>query len=59
MTLPKLTTRQAADTEGQDIVEYALLLGFLVLTSAALYIETSNVIDQIWQTIATRLADGA
>jgi len=50
--------RILAGSRGQDIVEYALLMGFLVLGSAALYIEASDAIDQIWINITTRLAGG-
>ncbi len=46
------------DSRGQDVVEYALLIGFLVLSSAALYIEASDVIDRLWINITTRLAGG-
>jgi len=55
---PGWIDRILAGSRGQDIVEYALLMGFLVLGSAALYIEASDAIDQIWINITTRLAAG-
>ncbi len=44
-------------TDGQDLVEYTLMLGFFVLASAALYIRMSDNIDRLWQGITARLAE--
>ncbi len=42
---------------GQDMVEYTLLLAFLVLASAALYLGMNDSINGIWTGISSRLAD--
>lgn len=43
--------------QGQDIVEYSLLLAFLVLASAALYLNINSTINQLWTAISSRLAN--
>jgi len=41
--------------EGQDLVEYTLLLAFVALASAALFIGAGGSVSGIWQTANTRL----
>ncbi|MCS7316463.1 MAG: hypothetical protein RMI94_15210 [Bryobacterales bacterium] len=36
------------DTTGQDVIEYSLLLAFVVLSSAALYLHNAQAISRIW-----------
>ena len=38
------------DEQGQDLVEYTLLLAFVCLASAALFIGAGNTIAGIWNT---------
>ena len=45
------------DEQGQDMVEYTLLLAFFVLASAALYIGMNDSINGIWTGVSSRLAD--
>ena len=40
----------------QDLVEYTLLMAFLVLASAALYLNVSQTINALWTAISSRLA---
>lgn len=56
MTIHSNAQRFARDVRGQDLVEYTLLLAFLVLGSAALFISTSQTINRIWTVISSRLA---
>jgi Flp pilus assembly pilin Flp len=42
--------------EAQDMVEYTLLLAFVVLAGAASYIGISNSIAGLWTSISGRLA---
>jgi len=42
--------------EGQDLVEYALLLGFVALASAALMATIGNNITGIFTTVNTKVA---
>lgn len=42
--------------QGQDLIEYTLLMAFLVLASAALYLNVSQTINALWTAISSRLA---
>jgi Flp pilus assembly pilin Flp len=44
------------DEQGQDLIEYTLLLAFVALASAAIFIGAGNSISGIWQNTNTRLA---
>jgi|YNPMSStandDraft_1061717.scaffolds.fasta_scaffold52030_2 hypothetical protein len=37
-----------AETTAQDTVEFTLLLAFVVLSSAALYLHNANAIQAVW-----------
>ena len=43
------------DQQGQDLVEYSLLLAFVCLASVALFIGVGNTIAGIWQITSTSL----
>ncbi|MGC9971944.1 MAG: Flp family type IVb pilin [Bryobacteraceae bacterium] len=47
------------DERGQDIVEYALLLAFVVLTSAALFYSGRANIQTIWTATNNNLSAAA
>ena len=42
--------------QGQDLVEYTLLLAFVALASAALFIGAGTSVSGIWTTANSRLA---
>jgi len=44
------------DEQGQDLIEYTLLLAFVALASAALFVSTGTSIATIWNTASSRLA---
>lgn len=44
-----------AEDHGQDLIEYTLLLAFVVLASAALYIASGGSISMIWNTASGQL----
>lgn len=44
------------DEQGQDLIEYTLLMAFVALASAALFIGTGSSIKNIWTTSNSRLA---
>ena len=46
------------DDQGQDLIEYTLLLAFVALASAALFIGAGNI-SRIWATTNTTLANAA
>ena len=44
------------DEQGQDLIEYTLLLAFVALASAALFIGAGGSIKGIWTITNTQLA---
>jgi Flp pilus assembly pilin Flp len=44
------------DEQGQDLIEYTLLLAFVALASAALFIGAGNSVKGIWLTTNSQLA---
>ena len=44
------------EEHGQDLIEYTLLLAFVCLASAALFINTGQSISGIWNVANTRLS---
>jgi Flp pilus assembly pilin Flp len=47
------------EEEGQDLIEYTLLLAFVALASAALFIGAGNSINSIWTIANGILANAA
>ncbi len=47
------------DESGQDLVEYTLLLAFVALASAALFIAAGGSISTIWTTANNVLSNAA
>jgi Flp pilus assembly pilin Flp len=48
--------RAVHDEEGQDLVEYALLVGFVALASIGVVTSLSTDLGLLWTAIAARLA---
>jgi len=44
------------DEEGQDLIEYTLLMAFVALASAALFLGAGGSISGIWSTSNSQLA---
>jgi Flp pilus assembly pilin Flp len=47
------------DEQGQDLIEYTLLLAFVSLASAALFIGSGNSVSSIWGAASTNLGNAA
>ncbi|MGE5645962.1 MAG: Flp family type IVb pilin [Acidobacteriota bacterium] len=47
------------DEQGQDLVEYTLLLAFVALASAALFIGAGSAVSGIWTTANTQLGNAS
>ena len=47
------------DEEGQDMVEYTLLLAFVALAAGAAYVTIGNNISGIWAKAQTDVANAA
>ncbi len=45
-----LFARWYKDESGQDLTEYTLLLSFVALVAAALYVQSTDAIKGIWLT---------
>jgi len=45
-----------ADDHGQDLIEYTLLMAFVALASAALFLGAGGSIKGIWSTSNSQLA---
>jgi Flp pilus assembly pilin Flp len=54
-----LLKRLVRDEQGQDLVEYTLLLAFVCLASAALFIGAGGNINTIWTTGNAVLSNAA
>ena len=47
------------DEHGQDLIEYTLLLAFVALAAAALFISASSSISTIWSNASSKLSRAA
>jgi len=47
------------DETGQDMVEYTLLLAFIVLASAAIFIGIAPMINSLWSIANARVANAS
>jgi Flp pilus assembly pilin Flp len=47
------------EESGQDLIEYTLLMAFIALASAAIFIGAGGSISQIWTTANAQLASAA
>lgn len=47
------------EESGQDLIEYTLLLAFVALASASLFVSAGGSIAGIWQTGSTQLSNAA
>jgi len=47
------------EEEGQDLIEYTLLLAFVALAVAALFVGMSGTITTIWQNAAGQLTNAS
>ena len=55
-----LRVRQLRDEEeGQDLIEYSLLLAFVALASAALFIQAGTSVSAIWIAANVLLSNAA
>ena len=55
----ELLVRFIREEQGQDLVEYTLLLAFVCLASAALFINAGITMKNIWTVANTTLSQGA
>jgi Flp pilus assembly pilin Flp len=48
-----------AEESGQDLIEYTLLMAFIALASAAVFVNAGTSISSIWSTGSTQLSTAA
>jgi Flp pilus assembly pilin Flp len=57
--MKQLLSTFLTDDNGQDLIEYTLLMAFVALASAALFIGAGGSINTIWTTANTQLSNAA
>jgi Flp pilus assembly pilin Flp len=57
--MKQFTQNFLKDDEGQDLIEYTLLLAFVALASAAVFIGAGTSISGIWTAANNRLSNAA
>ena len=55
----KQILRFLKDESGQDLIEYTLLMAFVALASAAIFVSTGQSISTIWGSASTQLSTAA
>ena len=45
--------------EGQDLIEYTLLMAFIALASAAIFVSAGNSVSGIWGAASNQLSNAA
>ena len=59
MNLAIDTLKMWKDTKGQDLIEYALMAGFVAVAAGAIMPDVSNNISQIFSKISSSLGNAA
>jgi Flp pilus assembly pilin Flp len=47
------------DEQGQDLIEYTLLMAFIALASAAIFVGAGGSVNSIWQNASNQLSNAA
>jgi Flp pilus assembly pilin Flp len=57
--MKQFCSRLWQEEQGQDLIEYSLMLAFVALASAALFSSAGKSINQIWSTTNSQLSSAA
>jgi Flp pilus assembly pilin Flp len=57
--MKKMFMNFVKDEQGQDLIEYTLLMAFVALASAAIFINAGTQIKGIWGSANTQLTNAA
>jgi Flp pilus assembly pilin Flp len=57
--MKSIMTRFLKDEEGQDLIEYTLLMAFIALASAAIFVKAGTSVSTIWGNANSQLASAA
>ena len=47
------------DEQGQDLIEYTLLMAFIALASAAIFVSAGQSVSTIWGSTSAQLSNAA
>jgi Flp pilus assembly pilin Flp len=53
--MKKMFMNFVKDEQGQDLIEYTLLMAFIALASAAIFVNAGNSIKGIWSSTSSQL----
>jgi Flp pilus assembly pilin Flp len=59
ISMPSVLEHFWQDEQGQDLIEYTLLMAFVALASAALFISSGASISSIWSDTNSELSSAA
>ena len=57
--MKNMMMRFVKDEQGQDLIEYTLLMAFIALASAAIFVNAGNSVNTIWKSASTQLSNAA
>ncbi len=57
--MKNILMRFVKDEQGQDLIEYTLLMAFVALASAAIFTQVGGSVNTIWKSASTQLAAAA
>ena len=57
--MKKMFINFCKDEQGQDLIEYTLLIAFVALSSAALFLGAGGSVKSIWSVTNTQLSNAA
>lgn len=57
--MKNLIMRFVREEDGQDLIEYTLLMAFIALASAAIFVNAGTSVNKIWNTASTQLSSAA
>lgn len=57
--MKKMFLQFVKDEQGQDLIEYTLLMAFIALLSAAIFVNAGKSISGIWGVASNQLSNAA
>lgn len=57
--MKNMMMRFVQDEQGQDLIEYTLLMAFIALASAAIFVSAGTSVNAIWKSASTQLSNAA
>ncbi len=57
--MKNMIMRFVKDEQGQDLIEYTLLMAFIALASAAIFVKAGASVNSIWVGASNQLANAA